>query len=32
MKNKFILLELDHRNEIRADVNMTIKISQKLGI
>ena len=25
MKNKFILLELNHRNEIRADVNMTIK-------
>lgn len=25
MKNNFILLELNHRNEIRADVNMTIK-------
>lgn len=25
MKNDFILLELNHRNEIRADVNMTIK-------
>lgn len=25
MKNKFILLELNQRNEIRADVNMTIK-------
>ena len=29
MKNKFILLELNQRNEIRADVNMTIK---SLGI
>ncbi len=29
MKNNFILLELNHRNEIRADVNMTIK---SLGI
>ena len=25
MKNNFILLELNHRNEIRADVNMAIK-------
>lgn len=25
MKSKFILLELNHRNEIRADVNITIK-------
>lgn len=29
MKNKFILLELNQRNEIRADVNLTIK---SLGI
>ena len=29
MKNKFILFELNQRNEIRADVNMTIK---SLGI
>ena len=29
MKNNFILLEMNHRNEIRADVNMTIK---SLGI
>ena len=29
MMNKFILLEMNHRNEIRADVNMTIK---SLGI
>ena len=25
MKNKFTLLELNQRNEIRADVNLTIK-------
>mgnify|MGYP006865373554 CR=1 FL=1 len=25
MKNKYILLEMNHRNEIRADVNMAIK-------
>lgn len=25
MKNKYILLEMNQRNEIRADVNMTIK-------
>lgn len=25
MKNNFILIELNYRNEIRADVNMTIK-------
>ncbi len=29
MKNQFILLELNQRNEIRADVNLTIK---SLGI
>ena len=25
MKNKYILLEMNHRNEIRADANMAIK-------
>ncbi len=25
MKNKYILLEMNQRNEIRADVNMSIK-------
>ena len=25
MRNKYILLEMNQRNEIRADVNMTIK-------
>lgn len=30
MRNKYILLEMNQRNEIRADVNMTIKNGLKL--
>ena len=32
MRNKYILLEMNPRNEIRADVNMAIKSMGLIGI
>ena len=32
MKNKYILLEMNQRNEIRADVNMAIKSMEILRL